>query len=104
MGIVCLARDTFLDRQVAVKVIAPTWAGDGEIAARFQREAKALASIRSQYVVQVYAFGVHGPSYFFAMECVQGRSLKQILAEHKQHGDTIPALRSLTILSQIAQG
>lgn len=104
MGIVYLARDTFLDRHVALKVIAPTWAGDSEIAARFQREAKALASIRSQYVVQVYAFGIHGASYFFAMEYVRGRSLKQIVTEHKQHGDTIPALRSLTILSQIAQG
>ncbi|MBK8254149.1 MAG: protein kinase [Polyangiaceae bacterium] len=104
MGIVYLARDTFLDRRVALKVIAPTWLGDGEIAARFQREAKALASIRSQYVVQVYAFGVHASSYFFAMEYVQGRSLKQILAEHRAHGDTVPVLRSLTILSQIAQG
>ena len=104
MGIVCLALDTFLDRHVAVKFIAPTWAGDSDIAARFQREAKALASIRSQYVVQVYAFGRHGASYFFAMEYVPGRSLKQIVTEHKLHGDTIPVLRSLTILSQIAQG
>lgn len=104
MGIVCLALDTFLDRHVAVKFIAPTWAGDSDITARFQREAKALASIRSQYVVQVYAFGRHGASYFFAMEYVPGRSLKQIVTEHKLHGDTIPVLRSLTILSQIAQG
>jgi eukaryotic-like serine/threonine-protein kinase len=104
MGIVYLARDTFLDRPVAVKVIAPTWAGDSGITARFQREAKALASIRSQYVVQVYAFGRHEGSYFFAMEYVPGRSLKQIVTEHRQHGDTIPVLRSLTILSQIAQG
>ena len=104
MGVVHLARDTWLDRPVALKMIAPVWAGDGEIAARFQREAKALASIRSQYVVQVYAFGQHQGSYFFAMEYVPGRSLKQILAEHRQHGDTIPVHRSLTILSRIAQG
>ncbi|MEZ4298371.1 MAG: serine/threonine-protein kinase [Polyangiaceae bacterium] len=104
MGIVYLARDTFLDRPVALKVIAPGWLGDGEIAARFKREAKALASIRSQFVVQVYAFGAHAGSYFFAMEYVPGRALKQILSEHRKHGDTIPALRTLTILSQIAQG
>jgi len=58
--------------------------------ARFQREAKALASIRNQYVVQVYAFGLHLGAYFFAMEYVAGRSLKQILGEHRQHGDAIP--------------
>jgi serine/threonine-protein kinase len=70
----------------------------------FQREAKALASIRSQYVVQVHAFGPHEGSYFFAMEYVRGRTLRTILAEHRDHGDTIPLHRSLTILHRIAQG
>src|SRR5262249_49888394 len=60
----------------------------------FQREAKALASIRSQYVVQVYAFGLHEGSYFFAMEYVRGRTLRKIVAEHREHGDTIPLHRA----------
>jgi serine/threonine protein kinase len=104
MGVVYLASDTWLDRRVALKVIAPTWARDGEITARFLREAKALASIRSNYVVQVYAFGVHEGSYFFAMEYVRGRTVKQILSEHRKHGDTIPPHRTLTILNRIARG
>ncbi len=104
MGVVYLARDTWLDRKVALKMIAPSWAKDGEAAACFQREAKALASIRSPYVVQVYAFGVHQGRYFFAMEYVAGRSVLQILTEHKKHGDTIPPHRTLTILNRIAQG
>ncbi len=104
MGVVYLARDTFLDRKVALKMIAPSWAKDGEAAACFQREAKALATIRSPFVVQVYAFGVHQGRYFFAMEYVRGRSVLQILTEHKKHGDTIPPHRTLTILNRIAQG
>jgi serine/threonine-protein kinase len=104
MGVVHLAQDTWLDRPVALKMIAPVWANDGEIIARFQREAKALASIRNQYVVQVYAFGLHLGAYFFAMEYVAGRSLKQILSEHRMHGDAIPVHRSLTILNRVAQG
>lgn len=104
MGIVYLAKDTSLGRPVALKMIAPVWAGSSEAAASFHREAKALASVRSQYVVQVYAFGIFDGSCFFAMEYVRGGTLRQILAEHKQHGDTIPIHRSLTILNRIAQG
>ncbi len=104
MGVVYLGRDTWLERHVALKMIAPSWAKDGEAASCFQREAKALASVRSPYVVQVYAFGVHQGRYFFAMEYVRGRSVLQILTEHRKHGDTIPTHRTLTILNRIAQG
>lgn len=104
MGIVYLAADRGLGRNVALKMIAPRWGSDDAVVAGFQREAKALASIRSQYVVQVYAFGPHEKSYFFAMEYVRGRTLRTILAEHREHGDTIPLHRTLTILNRIAQG
>jgi serine/threonine-protein kinase len=104
MGIVYRAEDTGLGRSVALKMIAPRWLGDDAIVASFQREAKALASIRSQYVVQVHAFGVHEGSYFFAMEYVRGRTLRDILAEHAEHQGLIPVHRSLTILQRIAQG
>jgi serine/threonine protein kinase len=104
MGVVYVARDAWLDRPVALKVIAASWASDARATDRFQKEAKALASVRSQHVVQVYAFGPHEGSYFFAMEYVHGRSLRAIIAEHKQHNATIPVHRTLAILSQIANG
>jgi serine/threonine-protein kinase len=104
MGIVYLAEDAGLGRGVALKMIAPRWLGDDAILAGFQREAKALASIRSQYVVQVHAFGLHEGAYFFAMEYVRGRTLRRIVVEHREHHDTVPVHRSLTILHRIAQG
>ncbi|APR81130.1 protein kinase [Minicystis rosea] len=105
MGVVYLARDTWLGRPVALKMIEPSWAAQSrDAASSFQREARSLASIRNQYVVQVYAFGLHGGTYFFAMEYVRGRTVRQILAEHKQNGETIPVHRTLTILGRIAQG
>ncbi len=104
MGIVYLAEDTGLGRPVALKMIAPRWVGDGAIAASFHREARALASIRDQNVVQIYASGFHEGSYFFAMEYVRGRTLRQILVEHRRHGDTIPLHRAITIVHRIAQG
>jgi len=105
MGVVYLAHDTWLERPVALKTIEPSWARESPNAVKsFLREARALASIRNLYVVQVYAFGLHGDAHFFAMEYVRGRTLRQILAEHRQHGDTVPVHRTLTILGRIAQG
>jgi serine/threonine-protein kinase len=104
MGVVYRATEVWLDRRVALKVIAPSLLGDASAPMRFLREAKALASVRSQHVVQVYAFGPHRGSYFYAMEHVAGRSLKEILTEHRSHGDTIPVHRTLTIVAQIADG
>jgi CheY-like chemotaxis protein len=104
MGLVHLARDTWLDRALAVKMIAPLWAANSTAASSFLREAKALAFVRSQFVVQVYAFGVHEGSYFLAMEYVRGRTLRQILAEHHAHENTVPTHRALTIVTQIAEG
>ena len=89
MGVVYLARDTWLDRQVALKVLEPTWSVDSRAAASFRQEAKALASIRSQNIVQVYTSGPYG-TYYFAMEYVRGRSLREILREHQKLGVSIP--------------
>lgn len=104
MGIVYLARDAWLDRPVALKVIAPTRLNDHDAAHSFHNEAKALASVRSQHIVQVYAFGVHDGSYYFAMEYVRGRSLRAILSEHEEHGELVPIHRALTVIAQIAEG
>jgi serine/threonine protein kinase len=104
MGIVYLGRDVGLDRPVALKVIAPAWSRDTSIATRFQQEARALASVRSPHVVQIYAFGRHGDSYFFAMEYVRGRSLDAILEEHLKHGARLPSHRALTIFAKVAEG
>jgi serine/threonine-protein kinase len=104
MGVVYLAKDAWLSRPVALKLIAPRWSSDPQITAGFHQEAVALAAIRSQHVVQVYAFGRHEGSYFFAMEYVAGRSLGQLLIEYARHGDAIPLHRALTILNRIAEG
>jgi serine/threonine-protein kinase len=104
MGVVYLARDTGLRRRIAVKLIAPTLVANPVVAARFCDEARALASVQSRHVVQVYSLGRHDDSYFFAMEYVRGRSLQRILAEHRAHREIVPLHRALTILARIAEG
>jgi serine/threonine-protein kinase len=104
MGVVYVGEDTWLERKVALKVIASSLARHGDAPAQLHREAKALASVKSQHVVQVYAFGTHDDAYFIAMEHVRGRTLRAILKELGDRRAKIPARRALTIVRKIAGG
>lgn len=104
MGVVFLARDVHLDRQVAIKVIAQRFAAVPDLVKGFRREAAALAAVRSQHVVQVYAFGPHEDGYFFAMEYIKGRNLMDIIDQYLDHGSRVPTLRAVSILRDVARG
>ena len=103
-GMVYLARDLGLGRLVALKVLHPAHAGISTAASRLQREAAALAAVRSDHVAQVYAFGAHRDTFFLAMEYVEGRNLDALVAEHAAHREFIPTRRGLTILRELADG
>ncbi|MEY5025365.1 MAG: hypothetical protein RLZZ244_893, partial [Verrucomicrobiota bacterium] len=60
MGVVYKARQRSLNRWVALKLLAPERAGEPEFAARFEREALALASLNHPNIVAVYDFGESG--------------------------------------------
>ena len=72
MGEVYRARDTKLDREVAIKVLPDALASDPERLARFEREAKVLASLNHPNIAQIY--GVEESA--LVMELVQGETLK----------------------------
>ena len=100
MGVVHLAQDVFLDRSVAIKVIDPGNASDPTSLDRFKKEAQALAKIRHQNVVQIYSFGPHAGSFYFAMEFVEGRSLEAAI----DAGDTVDEAHDIEILTAVASG
>lgn len=104
MGVVYQARDIGLGRDVALKMISPMYAREPSMVERFQREARALATLRNDNVVQIYAFGPHGRSYYFAMEFVDGKTLATILDDHQSHHALVPVARALTVLRQIGGG
>ena len=81
MGTVWLGRDEKLGRQVAVKVMAQELAKMSEPLQRFQREAMAVAQLRSTHVVQVYDYGVQDDLPYIVMELLDGESLGQRLKE-----------------------
>lgn len=104
MGVVYRARDVGLARNVALKLISPHLLRDRTALESFKQEARGLAAIRNEHVVQVYAFGPHESSLFFAMELVLGRTLESIIEEHKGHGVFVAKPTALTILRRIADG
>ncbi len=86
MGEVWRAVDTTLDREVAIKILPPAFAADPERLARFEREAKLLASLNHPNIASVYGLHEAGPSTgsgpsvrFLAMELVPGEDLAQRL-------------------------
>lgn len=75
------ATDTRLDRTVAIKVMHPGLADDGDFTARFAREARAAARLSHPNVVAVYDQGEDDGSVYLAMEYVPGRTLRDVVRE-----------------------
>jgi len=84
MGSVWLAMDLSLDVPCAIKFIEGEFAALPEAQARFEREAKAAASLRSPHVVQIYQHGISEGRPFIAMELLEGEDLgKRLGAQGK---------------------
>ena len=81
MGEVYRARDTRLEREVAVKVLPSRVSADPDRLRRFEKEARSASSLNHPNVVTVYDIGESGGTSFIAMELVDGRTLRELLAE-----------------------
>src|SRR5436190_17769114 len=73
--------DTVLNRQVAIKILAPQYARDASFVDRFRREAQAAARLNHPNVVAVYDSGSDDGTHFIVMEFVEGRTLADFLAK-----------------------
>ncbi len=80
MGEVYRANDTQLDRQVALKVLPASLAGDEQYMARFQREAKVLASLNHPNIASIYGLEESGELRALVMELVEGQTLGERIA------------------------
>jgi len=99
MGEVFRARDTRLDREVAIKVLPAQFVEDDVRLRRFEREAKALALLNHPNVGQIYGFDQVGDTCFLALELITGEDLADRLARR-----SIPRSEALKICRQVAMG
>jgi serine/threonine protein kinase/Tol biopolymer transport system component len=97
MGQVFRAIDTKLKRQVAIKILPPSVAGDHDRLARFQREAEVLASLNHPHIAAIYGLEEGDGTTALVMELVDGEDLAQRLAR-----GAIPLDEALPIAKQIA--
>src|SRR5437762_10225980 len=77
MGIVYRARDTQLQRDVALKLLPDNFAKDTDRLARFQREAQVLASLNHPNIAQIYGLEGSGTARCIVMELVEGETLQE---------------------------
>ena len=98
MGEVYRARDTKLDRDVALKVLPDLFANDPERLGRFQREAKVLASLNHPNIGSIYGLEESGGVQALVLELIEGPTLADRIAQ-----GPIPIDEALPIARQIAE-
>jgi serine/threonine protein kinase/tetratricopeptide (TPR) repeat protein len=89
MGVVYRARQTSLNRMVALKLLHADFASDPERVVRFRHECMAAAKLSHRSIVPIYAQGQHGPVLYFAMELIEGESLAELKRRQSTPGDPV---------------
>lgn len=83
MGVVYLALDQTLDRQVAIKVLHAHYMGDVSFAQRFLREARTMARLNHENIIQIYAVEEDRGNHYIVMEYFPSKDLKHVLRENR---------------------
>ena len=99
MGAVYIARQTSLDREVAVKVLPREFGEDEEFRESFQSEAKLMAKLNHPNLIGIYDFGDIDGMLYIIMEFVKGNSL-----HHSAHGKAIQQETAVDIVSAVCSG
>jgi serine/threonine protein kinase/Tol biopolymer transport system component len=99
MGEVYCARDTKLDRPVAIKVLREECASDPERLRRFEQEARIVSSLNHPNIVTIFDIDQQGSMLYIAMEYVEGKTLREMVAS-----EPLPLKTLLPLATQIAEG
>ena len=99
MGVVYLGRDTRLDRAVAIKALPAHLADDPDRLARFEREARTLASLNHPNVAGIHGVEEHDGARYLVLEFVEGETLAQRLDR-----GPLPVDEAIEVCAQIAAG
>src|SRR5215510_5314355 len=100
MGEVYRARDAKLGREIAIKVLPGDVATDPARRSRFEQEARSASALNHPNILTIYDISEADGSLYIAMELVEGRTLRELLAA----GDPLPTRKLLDIAVQTAEG
>jgi serine/threonine protein kinase len=100
MAAVIRARDTQLDRVVALKILPPEMANDPENVRRFHQEARAAAKLDHENIARVFYYGEDQRLHFIAFEFVEGNNLRTVLERRGR----LPVSEAVNYVLQIAMG
>src|SRR5271156_6174751 len=99
MGEVYRARDARLGRTVAIKILPTAFSANSDRLQRFEREARSASALNHPNIVTIYELGQDGSSHYIAMELVEGKTLRALLA-----AGALPMREAIDIAAQIAEG
>jgi Tol biopolymer transport system component/predicted Ser/Thr protein kinase len=100
MGEVYRARDAKLGREIAIKVLPSETSSDPERRQRFEQEARSASALNHPNILTVYDIGEADGSLYIAMELVEGKTLRELVAS----GEPLPTKKLLDFAVQIAEG
>ncbi|HXI11855.1 MAG TPA: protein kinase [Thermoanaerobaculia bacterium] len=113
MGEVYRARDPRIGREVAIKILPPSYAATPDRLRRFEQEARAAGALNHPNLLTVFELGTHEGSPFIVSELIEGSTLREILSNHSllaagtdasRKKDTLPVRRAVEIAIQLANG
>lgn len=104
MGVVTLAHDERLDRQVAIKFVRPELFENESLRELFEIEARAMARVTHANVLTVHSFGEHEGVPYFVMEYVEGPTVDDWLRRRVERGAPPDVDEAMRLLDQICQG
>ena len=102
MGEVFRARDTRLNREVAIKVLPKDFIGDADRLRRFEQESKALAGLNHPNILTIHDTGVQDGTPYLVSELLEGQTLREVLAGTK--GLALPVRKATDYALQVTQG
>ena len=100
MADVYLAKDTILNRTIAIKILRTSLAKDPVYIARFQREASAAAALSHKNIVEIYDVGEDNNQYYIVMEYVPGQTLKELINKR----GALHVVEAIDIMKQVVSG
>src|ERR1700674_5671154 len=99
MGEVYRALDTHLGRCVAIKILPAAFSADWDRLHRFEEEARSASALNHPNIVTIHELGQDGSTHYIAMELVEGKTLRDLLAS-----GSLPMRKAIEIAAQVADG